>query len=302
MSIRSIKNGYKALRVKAFHTAQRLGVDVLPRHWYSEIPDVRRLQTTESWRAPFTMIGVRGSVAEQGAWLKKLVDASPPASNVYARACQDEGSTGYGPIEAEALFAFVAVKRPPVIVQIGCGVSTSVILQAAASSNYTPRVVCVEPFPSYYLRERARAGQLELMPIPAQQLDCRLLESIPQGGLFFVDSTHTLGPAGECTRIILEMLPRVREGAFAHFHDIWFPYDYDSNVLRTLFFWHESPLLHAFLVGNDSWRVLASLSMLHHGRPETLHAMFPTYRPRTHVNGIAIDEGHYPTSIYLTRN
>jgi len=41
--------------------------------------------------------------------------------------------------------------------------------------------------------------------------------------LFFVDSTHTLGPAGEASRIVLEFLPRLRTGVMIHFHEHHFP-------------------------------------------------------------------------------
>jgi len=61
------------------------------------------------------------------------------------------------------------------------------------------------------------------------------------GDLFFVDSTHTLGPAGEATRIILEFLPRLRKDVLIHFHDIVFPYDYTPDILDgAMFFPHES--------------------------------------------------------------
>jgi len=115
-----------------------------------------------------------------------------------------------------------------------------------------------------------------------------------------VDSSHTLGPAGEVSRIVLEMLPRLKASSWVHFHDIKFPYDYDRHILDSaLFFSHESALLHAFLVYNNRFRILASLSMLHYIRPETLVKYLPNYKPARNDEGLNNDGGHFPSSIYL---
>jgi len=57
---------------------------------------------------------------------------------------------GFGPTEADFLYCFIATKRPRKIVQVGCGVSTAVILLAAQEAGYKPEVVCIEPYPSRF--------------------------------------------------------------------------------------------------------------------------------------------------------
>jgi hypothetical protein len=109
-----------------------------------------------------------------------------------------------------------------------------------------------------------------------------------------------LGPAGEVSRIILEMLPRLKAGARVHFHDIKFPYDYDRNILDSaLFFQHESVLLHAFLSYNSRFRISASLSLLHYFSPEALAQHLPNYQPAENEKGLSKGEGHFPSSAYL---
>jgi hypothetical protein len=44
--IRSLKNSSKMLLRSVFEAGQRLGVDILPRHFYSEIPDIHALKTS----------------------------------------------------------------------------------------------------------------------------------------------------------------------------------------------------------------------------------------------------------------
>lgn len=302
---RAIKNRLKSLTAKFFHLGQRLGWDVLPRHFYSEIPDIRQLKLTTSWRKPYSMIGVRGSeIGEQKAILERMVPPEMSARfasiGVHSAACRDNGEEGYGPIEAECLFAFVSTLKPKRILQIGCGVSTSVCLAAATAANYQTKITCVEPFPTRFLTNAASEGRIELVKQPAQEVDPGIVEMLEPGDLFFVDSTHTLGPSGEVSRLILEYLPRLRDGTYAHFHDIWWPYDYTGNLLDdALFFWHESTLLHGLLTNNSRIRIACSLSMLHHADPAFLKARFPSYTPRGQEHGIATTSGHYPSSVYL---
>lgn len=219
--------------------------------------------------------------------------------DLYAEACAANKAIGYGPIEAEFLYAFVRQYRPQRIVQVGCGVSTSICLAAARDAGYQAQITCIDPYPTALLLEMERAGQIRLIRSPVETLNLDFLAELSAGDLFFVDSTHTLGPAGEVTRIILEMLPRLARGVFIHFHDIWFPYDFDSRIMDRIFFWHETPLLLAFLCGNDRFQVRASLSLLHHERQPALGQLFPRYTPMKIERGVRARHGHYPNSIYL---
>ena len=51
--------------------------------------------------------------------------------------------------------------------------------------------------------------------------------------MLFVDATHTVKPGSEVNRIILDVLPRLDAGVFVHFHDIYFPYDYQRGLLSS---------------------------------------------------------------------
>jgi hypothetical protein len=288
-----------------FHLGQRMGFDILPRHFYSEIPDISKLRNTDYWRKPFSMIGVTGAdIDEQLRFVRSTVSASLEdrlrKGDIYESACGQNGEAGYGPIEADFLHAFIVCYQPTRIIQIGCGVSTAVCLAAAKEAGYQPDIVCVEPYPTEFLKCANGQGKIKLIEKPVETLEYSFLSQLKNGGLFFVDSTHTLGPGGEVSRIILEILPRLSHGTYVHFHDILFPYDYPENILDSaLFFGHESVLLHAFLTYNYRVKILASLSMLHYERQSELCEMLPHYNPRKTEYGLTTSEGHYPSSIYL---
>ena len=301
---RKLKTQGKKLLRDLFESAQQLGVDVLPRHFYSEIPNIRELRRTTEWRKPLGMSRITGDIASQIAFVD---ESTAPfrhklaSLNLLKRACEMNGTDeGFGPIEADFLYCFVRKHQPAKIVQVGCGVSTAVCLMASGDQGYKPEIVCIEPYPTDFLTKAAASGDIQLIHKKLQDVYVECPGWLSKDHFFFVDSSHTLGPAGEVSRIILEILPNLPPECYVHFHDIWFPYDYNPRVLdEALFFWHETALLCAFLCMNQQFRIQASLSMLHHQAQEELRRCLPTYAPAQFLDGLYNSEGHYPSSIYL---
>ena len=295
------KHGFRRL----FEAGQRLGVDVLPRHFYSEVPDVRSLRTEDSWRSPRSMAGIAGvDLREQLAFVAECCTAEVVGrlaeGDIYPSACAENGAAGFGPAEADFLYGFVRSRRPPRVVQVGCGVSTAIVLRAAREAGYRPEVVCIEPYPTEFLERADRDGAIELIPEPAQRVPLEFLTDLGPHGMLFVDSTHAVRPGSEVNRLILEVLPRLTRGVWVHFHDIYFPYDYQRGLLADeLFFSNESVLLQAFLTGNSRVRIRASLSMLHYSCAAELRRFLPRYQPARDDDGLEASGGHFPASTYL---
>lgn len=297
-----------ALRRGVWHAmtlGQRLGVSAVPNHFYSPIPDVRDLASRTDWRAPMSMIGVAGwSLDSQ---LDFVRDCCPPpvvarlrTHDVHAEACAANGVDGYGRVEADFLYAHIVRHKPRSVVQIGAGVSTAVILRAAHDAGYRPHVVCIDPFPTCYLSDMAAEGRVELVREPAQRVPVEAFQRLGAGDLLFVDSTHAVKVGSEVNRIVLEVLPRLADGVWAHFHDIYFPYDYQRRVLDgEIYFSAESTLLHAFLLGNRRVELRAALSYLHYAARAELGAVMPNYRPAEDSDGLEKRPGHFPSSAWL---
>lgn len=290
---------------RVFLSGQRLGLDILPRHFYSEIPDIRKLQRSVAWKSPYSMMGVSGADADhQLAFVRRvMLQADERSRLAYERACIENGAAGYGIAEAQFLFQYITHCKPQCVVQVGAGVSTSIIIQAAESIGQLLQIVCVDPFPTDLLRRLAKAGRIDLVDKPAEEVNPDLVRELRSGDLLFIDSTHTLGPSGEVTRLVLEWLPRLKPGVHAHFHDIMFPYDYMPTLLDgALFFPHETALLHGFLCMNPSFEILCSLSMLHHARRRELAEALPQYGAPETDDGLTVGPGNIPSSIFLKRN
>lgn len=285
-----------------------MGITVLPNHYYSGVPNFRELDRTEYWKSVSSMVGVNGAELEpQLEFMTQCVNALEDKEvltnqNIINQARQEQGEDGFGVVEADFLFCFMQYAKPRKIIQIGCGVSTAVILRASKESNHNVSICCIEPFPSAYLRALANDGKIELITKSAQEVEIDRITALDEGDMLFIDSTHTVKVGSEINRIILEVLPRLKTGIYVHFHDIYFPYDYQRNLRETLYFWNESTLLHSFLIHNSKYKIVVSQSMLHYEKRLAMADLFPNYQPQEDDAGLAkgpIDVGHFPASTFL---
>lgn len=306
MTSRRLKTLAKQGWHRAFRVLQKAGINLLPEHFYSAIPNLADLERRADWRKPRSMHGIAArdvdaQVALLGQWLTPHAEVLQ-ARSVHRDAFVGGGADGgYGEIEAEVLYGFVATNCPRRITQIGCGVSTAICLAAAERAGYTPDILCLEPYPSAYLRECSEKGRIRLIAQMAQTVDYDAIADLDDGDLLFIDSTHAVKPGSEVNYLIHEVLPRLRPGVWVHFHDIYFPYDYTRDALDgDMLFPQESSLLYAFLAGNTRFSVEASLSMVHYARPDALRGLIPKYRPAGQVDGLRTgSDGHFPSAAWL---
>jgi hypothetical protein len=239
-----LKTYGKKLLHSLFIVGQRFGVNITPQHYYSSIPNLRGLAARTDWKKPYSLKGITmRPVTEQLLLLEQMMNRRPCKDNYdfYANAIEQNGMPGYGAVESEVLAAFLSSQDVGRVLQIGCGLSTAVMLDSAAKQNKALEMTCIEPFPNHYLLRMAQQGRIRLIPKIAQSVELGTYTQLAAGDLLFVDSTHTVAPGSEVNRIILEVLPRLEAGVWVHFHDIYFPYDYTRDFLSGDFFSRRRP-------------------------------------------------------------
>jgi predicted O-methyltransferase YrrM len=285
-----------------------MGVDVLPRHFYSEIPDIRSLKADRRWQRPYSLVGVAGTdIDEQLSWLLETcppdLAATLPSLGLYEYAARENGAVGFGPVETDLLYCFVRTHKPRRMVQIGAGASTSVVVRAAKEAGAEIDLACVDPFPTDYLKRLHANGDITLRDVRVQDLAASELAALGPGDVLFIDSTHTVSPGSDVNYLILEVLPRLAKGVIVHFHDVTLPYDYMPSVLsRDLFFWSESVLLHAYLADNPRFEIRFACALIHDRALEPAQSIIPTYNnPMKTDRGVADANagGDFPASIWL---
>lgn len=284
---------------------QRFGINITPNHFYSEIPNFRHLRSTDYWRKPMTMFGIQGS--DEQSQIERARACTGPyldvlrKRNIHQESSKLNGEPGFGPNECDLLYAFVRHHKPAKIIQVGCGVSTATCLLAADDEpDYQPQIVCVEPYPSDFLKRLENEGKITLLAEMAQTIELEKLTDLKAGDLLFVDSTHTLKPGSEVPILVCEVLPRLVPGVYAHFHDIAFPYNYNPWILDNRVFFHrETTLLYGYLVNNPTITIDICMSMMQFHDLDAMKQILPNFKPGEHDRGVMTKDGEFPESIYL---
>lgn len=283
----------------------RLGLVVLPNHYYTPVADMHKLKETRKyWAIRAPMHGIDVNPASQMAWLQEHV--APFESEYRGNARYHEGVTagygpGYGYIEAQCLHGVVRSLRPKRIIEVGCGVSTHIMLGALernAAEGHSGLVTCIDPYPSDFLKAR----DVNLITGFVEQLDPAIFDVLEAGDMLFIDSTHAVRPGGDVVFLYLSVIPRLKPGVIVHIHDIFLPYLHQRDLLNGLFQWEETALLVALLTDNRRLSILTCLSQLHYDDIPGLTAVFPEYRHEEGADGLNNKPGsaHFPASIYLT--
>jgi len=286
----------------------RLGVHVIPKHFYTPVADYTWLRNNrEVWEPAWDMTGVHWDLNEQIRWLNEV--CSGYVEEVAGlRHYQHVGSAGlgygYGPIESQVLHCFVRKFAPRRIIEVGSGVSTACMLDAARRNEGEGRnpseILCIEPFPKKQFAHVAGITHVERM---VQTVDPAIFDRLQAGDLLFIDSSHAVKTGSDVTALYLNVLPRLRPGVHVQIHDISLPYLYVRDTLSTVFGWQETMLLAALLTGNSQIRINACMSGLHYGRQAQMRNILPDYRPQRSDSGLSSPaedpELHFPSSIYL---
>jgi predicted O-methyltransferase YrrM len=298
----------KSLSFAIFRTMDTAKIHVLPKHYYSPIPDHRWLASNrDAWVGRPDFSGVLAwDLDAQLQWLRE--ECSPYLAEVeglraFHRVNQSGVGIGFGPIDSQVLHCVVRSLAPSQIIEIGSGFSTLYMLEAgalnAAEDRTVPQITCIEPNP------RPAFSSLDgvtLLRQPCQTLPLSLFRGLGNGDLLFIDSTHSVRVGSDVVRIYTEIVPNLRPGVTVHIHDINLPYTYPRDALSGFWGSQESALLLALLVGNRRLEVLACLSALAYDRERALEALLPDYRPVEHEEGLSTSKRGdllFPRSIWL---
>ena len=97
---RSIKKLFKRFLRKLLETSQNLGVDILPHHYYSEIPDFKELRRETYWKSPSSMIGINGgNISEQLDFIKEICSKDLikrlKKNDIYSLSCSQNNEPGF---------------------------------------------------------------------------------------------------------------------------------------------------------------------------------------------------------------
>ena len=276
-----------AIKLRAFHAvravAGRVGLQVVPKTYYSPIPDLPAV-APDVWTRRSALAGIHFDLDEQVAWIERhlataMREFSPPDGPVGAGEFS-LANPSYGRVGADILHGVVRGLKPRRIVELGSGHST-LIMAAAAERNRAEgaetELRTFDPFPT--VAQPGLPGLAALERVKAQDVAPEVFATLGDGDVLFVDTTHTVKLDSDVNRIVLDVLPALAPGVLVHVHDIFLPYEYPREWPEVSgFHWAEQYLLQAFLACNPSFEVLAGTYALCRDRPDAMARLAPTWR------------------------
>ncbi|HEY2571538.1 MAG TPA: class I SAM-dependent methyltransferase [Solirubrobacteraceae bacterium] len=259
----------------ARRAAERVGLQVVLKTYYSPIPDLATLPE-QIWHEPDPL---RGIELDLDAQAERLSGRLAPHIAEFASAkgpglAYEEVNASYPLPDARLLYAVVRDLRPSTIVELGSGQTSRVIAQACAANaadGVETRFEAFDPYPTAI--DEALHGLAALHRTPAQEVPERVFCELGESDVLFVDTTHTVKIGSDVNRIILRVLPLLAKGVTVHFHDICLPYEYPRYLFEDYgLYWAEQYLLQAFLTMNPSFEVLYATEALCRDRRTEIEA------------------------------
>jgi len=259
---------------------RHLGLHIIPVHFYSPIPAIADVAADVSTKVkPCRGLAFRGE--EQAALMAEF-------SIKYGAEYVPAKNIGLSKADAFMLYAFIRSARPKRMIEIGSGESTRISL-AAISQNIGEGFPClltaIDPYPPPYLRNIADPN-FELLAKRAQDVPEAFFRD---ADILFIDSSHVSKIGSDVNYEILTIIPELKAGALIHWHDIMLPQDYPRDWIERGMYWNESYLVHAFMLYNDSFRVLwaARYMQVHHA--DRLRSAFPYMEPSHRLSSFWIE-------------
>jgi len=278
---------YSNLR-RIFLIAQRLGVHIIPNHYYYPVPDTRFL-TKKVFSYQTEHIGIDLNEEAQLELLsifqskyKEEYDRFPRyPTNIPYQYYTTNGN--FKSVDGEILYCIIRHFKPQKIIEIGSGYSTfcsaeAILKNQEENKNYKCELISIEPYPNRTLQD-GFPGLSELIPKKLQEVPLNIFKTLTENDILFIDSSHIVNIGNDVQYEFLEILPRLNKGVFVHIHDIFLPAEYPSEWALNLFrFYNEQYLLQSFLTFNDNFKVFWAGKFMHLKHQDKLEKAFDSLK------------------------
>lgn len=217
---------HEFLFTKSFCFFERLGLHVLPVHYYSPIPDTRILRKKpELWLRELPLDGLELNINEQ----KNLVEAiyrlfheeymafPLERTNDPTQYHLNNGSFGF--VSGQMYYGIIRHFKPKKIIEVGSGYSTLVSLaalrkNAAECHQNQYDFITIDPYPPSFIKKDVPGIKQLLITEKVEDIDVGFFDQLSENDILFIDSSHTVRLGGDVNFLILEILPRLgRESA-----------------------------------------------------------------------------------------
>jgi hypothetical protein len=183
-------------------------------HFYSPVPDLAevRRQRERIFAKPAELAGIDLREAEQLALVDALAALAAdipftPREDPQYRYYFENDFFGYG--DALILYAMLQQRAPRLVVEVGSGYSSALVLDTADRWLPGLRVAFIEPYPERLrsLLKPKDAGRAEIIEAPVQDVDLNVFDRLGAGDFLIIDSTHVAKVGSDVLTLVFEVLP-----------------------------------------------------------------------------------------------
>jgi len=158
-------------------------------------------------------------------------------------------------MDSRLLYYFLQKNKPQKIIEIGSGNSTLLIYNTKQMHNLDLEIICIEPYPSYYLKELHKIKEITLIEDKIENVDLSIFKTLTSNDILFIDSSHVLKLDSDVMYYFTKIFPLLQKDVLIHVHDIFLPYDYPLDWLKQGRFWNEQYFLYVFLQYNTKFKI-----------------------------------------------
>ena len=263
----------------AFQEIQRRGWHLQPKHYYWPLNDLEYLRGNRRlWIESKAPLDVDWDLEGQAELAQRLGSYSGELADVPdAQRAPGEFAWGqaFSGLDAYAYYGLVRERRPARVVEVGAGISSTLLARALAVNGERCEVTLIDPAPRWEV-----LGELpehwQVLPNVVQDVDPSVFSSLESGDILFYDGSHCVRTGSDVNWMFFEVLPLLPAGVWIHVHDMFWPRDYwDEWIFDEGFSWNEQYFVQAFLMNNRSYRVRFAAKMLHYYKRGALDVWFP---------------------------
>ena len=184
----------------------------------------------------------------------------------------------YNECDGLILNAMMRTLKPRRIVEVGCGMSSCMMLDTSALF-LDSAVHCTLIDPSlHFVRSQVPAAHLRahsLREQPVQQVPTSVFSSLCANDILFIDSSHMYGDGSDVFDIFHRILPLLAVGVHIHFHDIFASFSYPESWGDMARGWNEIDVLREFLTLRKGYDICFFTDMLTQTSAQTVTRIVP---------------------------
>jgi hypothetical protein len=234
-----------------------------PGHFYSPIPSsVEVLQRLDAKRKnELHLEGIRFNHQEQLEVLKSFAGfygdvPFPERPSEEFRYHYAQSVFSYP--DAIFLYSFLRKTTPARVIEVGSGFSSAVILDTVDRFFAArPQITLIEPHADrlHRLLSENDRKTVRIIEDKVQNVPRTLFQSLEDGDLLFIDSSHVMKCGSDLQYLLFEIVPQLPAGVYVHFHDVFDKFEYPESWLTQGWYWNEAYFLRAFLTDNSTWQI-----------------------------------------------